>query len=196
MNTIITPNAVPLAPPPATPLLTAEEFFEQHGDRQAELVKGLVRELPMPSFLHGRICLRVGRWLDEFADTHKLGRVVSNDTSLLIRRNPDTVYGPDVLYVSYERLPRDQQPDGMLKVIPELVVEVRSASDTWTAIFGKIGDYLAAGVSFVVVLDPDTQTATVYRPDALQTTYRLEQELVLPELFPGWAIPLLRLFEG
>ncbi len=51
---------------------------------------------------------------------------------------------------------------------PELVIEVRSPSDRWGQLFTKVGEYLAAGVLAVVVVDPNTETVSVYRDSGQQ----------------------------
>jgi Uma2 family endonuclease len=54
------PLTSPLSPqstPPTT--MTAAEFAQRHGGDRVELVKGQVRELPMPFPKHGKICWRI-----------------------------------------------------------------------------------------------------------------------------------------
>src|SRR5689334_14298919 len=121
----------------------------------------------MPGFKHGRVAARITSRLSSYVEERDLGHVFSHDTFILLRRDPDLVRGPDLGYVSFGRLPRDQEPGGILAVIPELVVEVRSPSDSWTGLFAKVVEYLQAGVSIVLVLDTETSTASVYRPQAL-----------------------------
>jgi Uma2 family endonuclease len=189
------PEATPVPGPEETvPLMTGEEFFALHGDRQAELVNGVLKELPMPSFKHGRVCAKIARLLDEFTERHNLGRVVTNDTSVRIRRNPDTVYGPDVLFVSFKRLPAGEEPEGMLEVIPDLVVEVRSPSNTWTEITAKVEDYLTVGVRAVLVLDPDSQSAFRYYKIDQPETIKDDEQLTIPEVLPGFIVQVSRLF--
>lgn len=188
---------VPPAPVSAPEVLrlTADEFLARHGAGRAELVKGLVRELPMPGFDHGLICALMSRLLGNFVTDARLGRVVGNDTFFRTNTNPDSVRGMDIGYISFARLPAENRPRGVLEVPPELVVEVRSPSDTWTEIFAQVVEYLQAGVAVVVVIDPETQTASVYRPHALQEIYRNDDRLILADVLPGFAVPVATLFE-
>lgn len=188
----VTPIAV-LATPPV--LMTAEEFTSKYVHVRAELVKGIVVEYPMPGFQLGLICLNFGYCLRAYLEKNHIGRAVSNDTWVQLRQNPDTVRGGDVLYFSYERLPRGEVPAGMASVLPELVVEVRSPSDRWTDIFAKVSEYLTAGVTVVVVLDPVSTTASVYRADVLQQIFTKDQELNIPDVLPCFAAAVHRLFE-
>lgn len=86
-------------------------------------------------------------------------------------------------------------PSGLLEVVPDLVVEVRSPSDRWGELFIKVGEYLGAGVRAVVILGPATATASVYRAEELQHTFHNGDELVIPEVLPGFAVKGRSLFE-
>jgi Uma2 family endonuclease len=174
--------------------MTAEEFIARYINVHAELVKGIVKEYPVPWPKHGFICSRMDRFLGNHVDAHDLGRVASNDSWIRTTTNPDTVRGGDICYFSYERLPKGEVPEGLLAVVPDLVVEVRSPSDRWTDLFAKVVEYLQAGVRVVVLLDPKTTSASVYRPDELQQIYHNSDELTLPDILPGFAIVVSRLF--
>ncbi len=190
------PLTSPVAPQ-STPasLLTAAEFVQRHEADRVELVKGQVRELPMPFPKHGKTCLRIGRLLDEYVEKHDLGHAMSNDSFVQTRSDPDTIRGPDVCFYSYERLPKGPVPDGLLPVVPDLLVEVRSSSERWTDLFAKVVEYLQAGVRVVIVLDAKTATASVYRPDELQQIFHNGDALVVPDVLPDFSVPVLRLFE-
>jgi Uma2 family endonuclease len=181
--------------PPAVKLLTADEFAQDFADRRFELVRGIPVETPMPNMRHGLICSTVNRLMGNFVADQGLGRVMSNDSFVKVERDPDTLRGADVLFVSYERLPKGPVPDGVLDVIPELVVEVVSPSDLWTELLGKAEEYLAAGVNVVVILDPKTETASVYRPGVNQHVFRRADALSVPDVLPGFSVPVAKLFE-
>jgi len=190
-------SATATAPPPAAPtgLMTAEEFFAHHARPNTVLRRGRLVEYPdMPSLRHGQVCSKAGRLLGNFADDNNLGQVMSNDSHIVLKRNPDTVLGPDLCYFSYERMPKGPAPDKLSELIPELVVEVRSPSNTWTAIFGKVGDYLAAGVTAVLVLDPDGLAASVYRASG-QVIHHTGDTLDLADALPGYTVPVRNFFE-
>ena len=149
----------------------------------------------MPGFEHGMVVLMAGRLIGNYVADHSLGRVVSNDTYFVTRRDPYTVRGMDVAYVSYTRLPKGPVPRGALEVIPELVVEVRSPSDAWTDVFTKVEEYLGLGVGVVIVLDPEKQTASTCRKNANQKDYFVGDTLTLPDVLPGFTVQIASLFE-
>ena len=193
MTPTITPT-LPTAAPTAEPLLTAEEFADRYGGDYVELIDGKVEPLPMPFFTHGVVCVKAARLFGNFIDDRGLGPVCSNDTFVLVKRNPDRVRGADVCYWRQDRMPPGDPP-GIIPVPPDLVVEVRSPSDTWSAAFAKVLEYLEVGVRVVVLLDPRTATASVYRKDEIQQIYDNGDELTLPDVLPEFRVPVRRFFE-
>ena len=97
-------------------------------------------------------------------------------------------------YWRKDRLPPGDLPD-IIPNPPDLVVEVRSPTDAWTKAFAKVIEYLEAGVRVVVLIDPGTATASVYRPDELQQIHDNGDELTLPDVLPGFAVPVRKFFE-
>lgn len=192
MSTLITPT-----PPVASAaLLTADEFTARFARIRAELVKGIVKEYPVPGFKHGFVCSRIDRLIANHVEANDLGRTASNDTWIRTGTNPDTVRGADVFFISYERLPKGEVPEGLLPLAPDLVIEVRSPSDRWTEMIAKMLEYLKAGVRVVVILDPKTTSASVYRDaDDFQQIFHNGDPLTLPDVLPGFSVPVSSLFE-
>jgi len=184
------------APVPSVPLMTAAEFLALHGDESnVELVKGRVVRYPMPGPKHGLVCNKAAFLITRHVFEHDLGRVMSNDTFIRVASGPDTFRGADVCFLSYARLAKDQPlPDGAL-ISPDLVVEVRSPTDRLNKLTGKASEYLDAGVTVVVLLIPETQTAAVYRQDDLPVQLGSDEELKLPDVLPGFAVPVRAFFE-
>jgi Uma2 family endonuclease len=183
--------------PPTPALMTAEEFVKLHGDESGvELVKGRVVRYPMPGFDHGEVCSKANYFVTRHVIEHGLGQVVSNDTFVRVTTNPDTYRGADVCFISYARLPKEQpRPKGPLEVPPELVVEVRSPTDRLSQLTAKAFEYLEAGVTVVVVLDPNTESAAVFRAEELPQRFSNGDELTLPDVLPGFGVPVRKFFE-
>ncbi|MBN9117910.1 MAG: Uma2 family endonuclease [Planctomycetes bacterium] len=185
--------------------LTVAEFLKKYGHCSGvELVRGRVvwagrRPRPagggfqMPEFKHGVVCQRAARAISDFVEANKLGWVAINDTFVTVDEENETVRGADVLYVSYARLPQGPIPED-LKVAPDLVVKVRSPTDRWSQLFGKVGEYLGAGVAVVVVVDPNTETVSVYRDDGRQQILTTADALTLPDVLPDFSAPVASLF--
>jgi Uma2 family endonuclease len=178
------------------PVLTAEEFLRRYGgETNVELVNGRVVRYPMPGGPHGYVCNNASHILTTFVKEHGLGRVFSNDTFTRVKENLDTLRGPDVAFVSYARLPKGPIPEGPLPVPPDLVIEVRSPTDRVSQLTAKASEYNEAGVTVVVVLDPQTESAAVFRGDELPQRLHNGDELAVPDVMPGFAVLVRRFFE-
>lgn len=179
----------------AVKLMTAEEYgLLPDLGRPTELVRGKVVTMNMPTPRHGEICFNTGYIVRSYLEAHDVGRIVSNDSGVIVARDPDTVRGVDVGFYSYKRFPKGPLPQGYHSVLPELVFEVRSPGDRWRDILAKVAEYLAAGVLRVCVLDQATETITVYSPDEPEVKLTRDQELVLPDILPGFAVRVARFF--
>jgi len=89
-----------------TVLMTVEEFAAlPPTDNFTELVRGVVIEMPPPSFRHGEVCSNVSWVLNSFVRPAGIGRVITNDAGVVTERDPDTVRGPDLVFISNECLP-------------------------------------------------------------------------------------------
>jgi Uma2 family endonuclease len=177
-------------------LMSAEEFLRLPSDgRPKELVRGRVVYMNVPAPRHGQICSKVDRIVGNFADEHHLGHVVVNDSGVRTERGPDTVRGADVAFYSYSRVPPGPFPQGYLSVVPELVFEVRSPTDRWSAILAKVAEYLAAAVNVVCVLDQMTERCHVYRNEEEIQVFLPDQELTLPDVLPEFLVVVRRFFE-
>lgn len=190
-------TAIPVTTTAAAPLptITAEQFAARPDPgHPEELLKGRIFPMPPTGRRHGQICSQVGRLLGNFAEQQDLGHVLTNDAGIVTGRDPDTVRGADVAFYSYARLPRGELSPGYGPEVPELVVEVLSPSDRWSAVLAKIGDYLSAGVSTVLVLDDETRSAQLFRADAPPRTLGPDDVVRFPDVLPGFETAVRLLF--
>jgi Uma2 family endonuclease len=169
--------------------MTAEEFYTwvhrpENENKWFELVRGEVIELPPPQKLHGVVCGNVSFILGGYARSRRKGYVTGNDSGVILERDPDTVLGPDVaLYEDAQSLAELHPKFG--EVPPRLAVEVLSPSDRADRMMHKITDYLQGGVELVWLIDPETHSVTVHRPDKgaqrLEESEELDGQDVLPD---------------
>lgn len=196
MSTTTIP-AAPVPAAPAPPGLTLDEFLRGYAGAYVEVIDGVVKEIPMPQPLHGQVCFRAALRIGGFIEEHGLGSVCTNDTFVLIRRDPLQVRGADVVYWGKAKAPDGVPREGMITAPPDLCVEVVSPTNTWSEVFTKVGEYLGIGVPAVLVLDPHTATAPVYRnqPGTAQQIFNRTDTLTIPDVLPGFTIPVTRFFE-
>lgn len=184
-------------------LMTAEELLEYPiPDKRVELVRGRLVVREPAGMRHGECAMRIGVALSNFLIQDRAssgaietrGRVLTCDAGFTLAREPDTVRGPDVAYVSRARWP-GAMPDGYGEFAPDIAVEVRSPSDRAGELLAKVGDWLDAGSSLVWIVDPVRRSAQVFRPDGsvslLASTDSLDGEGVLP----GFSLPLATIVE-
>jgi Uma2 family endonuclease len=173
----------------ATPLMTAEEFFEwanrpENANRLYELEAGRAVEVPSPGELHGFVCWLVIKLLTAYVGRRGAGYLCTNDTGLVVARGPDTVRGPDVmLYLESKRL--DEMSRSFAQDIPALVVEVLSPSDRMSKTLRRVEQYHQRGVPLVWVVEPDARAIHVFRPNEFPRVLDESDDLtgngVLPE---------------
>lgn len=108
---------------------------------------------------------------------------------------PTRCEAPTSVFYSYQRVPEGRLPEGYLPVAPELVFEVRLPGDRWRDVLGKVSEYLGAGVKVIVVVDQQTESATVYSEDEAPKIVRGADELTFPYILPGFRVAVARLFE-
>ncbi len=70
---------------------------------------------------------------------------------------------PDVMYISYERLPREaEEAAEEPHTAPDAVFEIRSPDDRERHLAHKIDVYLRAGTSLVAIVDPRERRITLH----------------------------------
>jgi Uma2 family endonuclease len=179
--------------------MTADEFFDwvhrpENRDRHFELERGEVIEMSRPGERHGFVCLNVGGILRNYTFQRRQGYACSNDTGLILERDPDTVRGPDVVLYSQVRRYDD------LKVRysnepPTLAVEVLSPNDRWGSVTRRLIGFLQRGVALVWLVDPEGRTVTVYRNGQLPQVLEGDDELVCEDVLPGFRCRVADFFD-
>jgi len=178
-------------------LLTADDFFRIYSGKEGnyELVKGKVIETPLPGWVHGATAVNMAIALVTFVRQHDLGRVVV-ETGYRLERQPDTVRGPDVSFVTRERLPQGGLPRAFFMGAPDLAVEIVSPSDSAGDLETKVAEYLVSGTRSVWVVYPDSRRVQVHHPGGAAQTYGEDSTIEEPELLPGFSLSLNEIFGG
>jgi Uma2 family endonuclease len=174
--------------------VTGEELAAMGEIGRCELVEGGILMHSPTRNRHGRIELKFGMALDGFVSPRKLGTVTVGEVGVYTRRNPDTVRGADVLFISNERAAK-LGAAAYLDVAPDLIVEVLSPDDRWNDITQKLREYFALGVRLVWVADPDERIVYAYR--ALTDVREFRKGDLLPgdDVLPGFSVAVASLFE-
>jgi Uma2 family endonuclease len=179
-----------------------EKLQAVYPDYRIELREGKLIVMSPSDSASGEIGARFIRLLGTWLDTHNIGRVL--DASTGFRLPNGDLLSPAVSFVSRERLKHN--PRTYLSVVPELIVEIKSSRDRLRELEEKIALFLGQGVQVGLLIDPDTHTVGVYRSGGLSkdaesgeaipqgTTLHNGDNLTIPDLFPGWEIPITSLW--
>jgi hypothetical protein len=165
MSAVIKPSDEPTGQ-----LLTAEEFMARYENARPELVDGVVRWGPTvgkPSDPSAVPLLTAEEFMERYENAHA-----------------ELVDG----VVRFGRLPPPPVTRGF-------VVLAHPASGGGHGMLSKVVEHLRAGAAAVILLNPLTRSAMVYRPDAPPTTHRVGDTLAVPDVLPGFAVPVAVLFE-
>lgn len=171
------------------------EVLPDDGKRY-EIIDGELFMSKQPHWHHQFVCLRLGRFLDEWNDRTGIG--VALVAPGLIFGDGDDV-APDVVWISKERLATALAPDGKLHSAPELVVEVLSpgTANERRDREAKLKLYSRYGVREYWIVDWRQRQLELYRREqaALQLVATLfEQDEVTSPLLPGFTCRVGQLF--
>ena len=176
-------------------LYTAEEFYEFKDNRNYELWDGRLVERAV-SRRSSYVGQKAASRMDDFVTPRRLGSVYGSDLGLKIFANrPRDVPRADVTFISRARLDEYLSDDTpFLEVVPELLVEVVSPTNTAAELDGKVTEYLDAGVKLVWVIYPATRHAFVHRADGTVELAPTGGMLRGEDIIPGFELPLTSLF--
>ncbi|MGH9432610.1 MAG: Uma2 family endonuclease [Terriglobia bacterium] len=173
-------------------LLTVEQFERLPAPEVGsyELDQGELVYVSPNDLRHNRVRDRLYMPLREFVSRKGLGEATAET---LFEFGHGTVRAPDVAYMAADQI-RQISADGVLRLVPRLVVEVLSPGNTPEEMTRRIQLYKNAGVAAIWILDPAARNASIYKGSSVRT---LSGDAVLsdPEIVPGFSISLPNLFD-
>jgi Uma2 family endonuclease len=179
----------------STALMTAEELMQlPEDDLRHELISGELITMPLPRLPHGRVAMRLGAALAQFVWDHDLGEAYITDVGFQLTWNPDTVVGPDISFISKERLEQAGDVQGYWQGPPDLAVEVFSPGYRPGKVSKRISRLFNCGTKQVWIVDLKHSTVSVYRSESDVTTFSGSDYLESQDLFPGFRISLDTIF--
>ena len=175
--------------------MTLEEALAlpDRDDCRYELDEGTLIEFTLPRPRHQRIVMKVSNAMENWANSGGIGVVYPSDTPFLLGRNPDILRGPDIAWLSRERM-RTLDPDKIVEGAPNIAIEIASPSDRISALLKKTSQYLEAGAEEVWLIMPAGREIHLYRPDESPRILR-PGEVLESRLLPGFALPVADIFE-
>ena len=178
-----------------TKLITADELLALYSKGvRGELIRGELCETMPSGGRHGEVVMRAGFFLNGFIMPRRLGRLAGSDSGVLIERDPDTVREPDIAFISAERLPLDIEVTGYYEVVPDLIVEVVSPSDSPREVMDKALMWLSFGARMVWAVNPESRSVDVYRPGERTISLTESDTLDGFDILPSFTCPIADLF--
>lgn len=148
-------------PAPGTATEADVLHYAEAADKHlCELVDGVLVEKPM-GYYESLLASILSQLLWNFLDVYDLGSVLGADATL--RLAPGLIRLPDVSFIAWERFPNRTLPaEPMPDLVPDLAVEVMSASNTAAEMTRKLREYCTAGVQLIWYVYPEQRTVQVY----------------------------------
>lgn len=174
-------------------LITGEELYRMTNLGPTDLVKGEIVERMPTGYRHGNVEASLVTSLNIYLREHRLGKTFVGETGVYTRRDPDTVRGVDLAYISRERYAQVKS-SSYLDVAPELIVEVLSPNDPWSEVHEKLAEYFAVDVKVVWVVDPKLKQVHAYQALDQIHIYKMGDTLTCEELLPGFHLSVAELF--
>jgi Uma2 family endonuclease len=122
-----------------------------------------------------------------------LGRVFDSSTGYDFTALDGGKRSPDVSWIDKSRL-EGVDIKGFIPVVPDFVIELRSATDSLTETQTKMREYQQLGVRLGLLVDPQNRSVEIYQPG--QEPQRLEspESIDCGDVMPGFVLSLSRIW--
>ena len=181
---------------PATNVLPTEELDRVEHEAGVEFVNGRIVEKPV-SIESGRIVSTIDRLLGTAAAQQNDVWIFSQCVAYrCFSDDPTKVRKPDLSAVRRERMTGIDQRIGFMPIPADLAVEVLSPTDLVYDVGDKVEEYLQAGFGLVWVVDPNTRTVAVHRPDGPPALLRENDQIDCGPLLPAFRHKVSEFFAG
>ncbi len=170
-----------------TTLMTVQQFLELPDKqlRRHELWQGELIEVGETIFAHNWIREMLFFLVRQFLLASKVGREVLVETGIQFDSN--TLARPDVSYWDAQHLAAIDWNHSPVEIVPQLLAEVVSPSNSLRTLFRNAEYYLRAGVEVVWVVDRDPFEIHVFEKGKSMRTLRPGDVLEAPSILPGFS---------
>jgi Uma2 family endonuclease len=180
-------------------LITADEFAAMPEHARYELVLGRLVPVAPASTDHGDIGSNLSYLVMHHVRMHGLGRTYIAETGFDISQPGDvgqTVLGADLAFVRADRVPARGGQPAFKKIVPDLVYEVASDSQTSEEMADKARLWTGRGVRLCWIQWPARNSIDVWHPgDSAPRTLGLTDELDGEDVLPSFRCPVSVAFE-
>jgi len=163
-----------------------EAIQRKHPAYDLEIRNGEYVVVAPHDFVSGRLVIKIASRIERWIEEHRLGFVFDSNSGVLFQDGD--LLAPDVTYVSRRRLP--VIPRSFARVVPELVVEIRSSKQSERACRAKIDLLLAQQIDVVVYVDPGDRTIEIHRAGSAPIVLSDGDTFEVPDILPNFRFVL------
>lgn len=161
-----------------------EKLQSEYPDYRMELVDGNIVVMSPSGYESDEVALEFAAQLRNWVRPRKLGRVTGSSAGFELPNS--NVRAPDISFVLAERL--RLSPRSFAQLAPDLMVEVKSPSDTLKSLRDKIKDFIAQGTRVGILIHPEKHRVEIYRANSEPIVLGDGDVLTCPDLLPGWEV--------
>jgi Uma2 family endonuclease len=166
-----------------------ERLQSENPDYRMELVGGEIIVMSPSGLESDEVAAAIVTELNNWVRSRRLGRVAASSAGFILPNEDKDVRAPDASFIKAERLKRTTED--YVQLLPDLMFEVKSKSDTLPKLRSKIQEFLRLGTQVGVLVDPRTRTMEVYRPGRENPEILQDGDvLTVPELLPEWELAI------
>ena len=100
---------------------------------------------------------------------------------------------PDVSWIEKSRLEKVSLK-GFIPIVPDFVIELRSRTDRLKTLQEKMQEYQRLGVRLGLLINPQSQTVELYRPEQDVEVLESPETIDCGEVMPGFILSLSRIW--
>ncbi|MGE0885061.1 MAG: Uma2 family endonuclease [Blastocatellales bacterium] len=181
-------------------LKTTEDLFyelcRQNPDLRLErTAEGEVIVMPPTGGETGSRNDEITRQLSNWRRDDGTGKSFDSSTGFKLPNGADR--SPDASWVEKSRLAQLtlEEKKKFLPLCPDFAIELRSPNDELETIKAKMEEYISCGLRLGWLIDPETRTVFVYRPNAAVEAFNDISEISADPELPGFTLDLREIWE-
>ena len=138
---------------------------------------------------NSKLNLRIGVWNEQT----ELGEVFDSSTGYDFTAFGGGKPSPDVSWIEKSRL-EGVNIVGLIPVVPDFIIELRSATDSLSETQTKMREYQRLGVRLGLLVNPQGKKVEIYRPGRELEILENPNSIDCSEVMPGFVLSMDRIF--
>lgn len=138
---------------------------------------------------NSKLNLRIGIWNEQT----ELGEVFDSSTGYDLTAFEGGKPSPDVSWIEKSRL-EGVNIIGLIPIVPDFVIELRSATDSLSATKTKMEQYQRVGVRLGLLVDPKNKQVEIYKPGHEPEILADPKSIDCSEVMPGFILDMSKVW--